>query len=330
MEQPIDDTSDRRMLLRYTGRCRLCGTTLPAGTDAIYERGRRTVRCAECAPATKSPPAGVHPVDKPKPPQLEDADLLRLRAPASSVIAELLRVQATAPVRTGSQRFFGHSPLSVESRPWYLGALGELEVGRLLDLLGPGWFTIHAVPVGTAGSDVDHIVIGPGGVFTINSKFHEGGNVWVASRRLLVNGQRTDHLRNAEFEARRVARLLTQAVGKPADVTPVIAIVAARRLTIRERPERVVVLAAPQLPRWMQTRAAVLSADAVAELSRVAATPSTWGNPVIPATDLASFAELRTTIATARNRRRGWALALVLSPLAFLIALIVGAVGLLL
>lgn len=330
MEQPTDDTTDRRMLLRYTGRCRLCGTTLPARTDAIYERGRRTVRCIECAPASTMSPAGVRPVEKPTSTQLEDADLLRLRAPASSVIAELLRVQASAPARTGTQRFFGLSPLSVESRPWYLGALGELEVGRLLDLLGPGWFTIHAVPVGTAGSDVDHIVTGPGGVFTLNSKFHEGGNVWVASRRLLVNGQRTDQLRNAEFEARRVAKLLTQAVGKPVDVTPVIAIVAARRLTIRERPERVVVLAAPRIPRWMRTRASVLSADEVAELSRAMAAPSTWGNPVTPAADLAAFAELRTTVTAARNRRRGWALALVLCPLAFLISFIVGAVSLLL
>jgi hypothetical protein len=214
--------------------------------------------------------------------------------------------------------------LNVESRPWYLGALGELEVGRLLDQLGAEWFAIHAVPVGRAGSDVDHIVIGPGGVFTINSKFHEGGNVWVASRRLLVNGQRTDHLRNAEFEARRVAKLLTQAARKPVDVTPVIAIVAARRLTIRERPERVVVLAASRLPRWLQSRVAVLRADEVAELSRLAAAPATWGHPIIPAADLAAFAELRNTVTAARNRRRSWALALMLSPLAMLATLTVG------
>jgi hypothetical protein len=218
--------------------------------------------------------------------------------------------------------------LNVESRPWYLGALGELEVARLLDQLGPGWSAIHSVPVGSAGSDVDHIAIGPGGVFTINSKFHEGGDVWVGSQRLLVNGQRTDHLRNSEFEARRVAKLLTQAAHKPVDVTPVIAIVAARRLTIRERPERVVVLAASRLPRWMQTRTAVLSADDITQLSRVAAEPSTWERPDIPAADLAAFAELRTTITAARNRRLGWALALALSPLAVAATFIVGAISL--
>ena len=183
---------------------------------------------------------------------------------------------------------------------------------------------IHAVPVGTAGSDVDHIVIGPGGVFTINAKFHEGGNVWVASRRLLVNGQRTDHLRNAEHEARRVSKLLTLAARHPIDVTPVIAIVAARRLTIRERPERVIVLSAARLPHWLQSRAAVLTPGDVAELGRVAAAPTTWGNPVLPEPNLVAFAQLRTTVVAARNRRLGWGVALVLSPLAMLAMLAMG------
>ncbi|GAB3603389.1 nuclease-related domain-containing protein [Microbacterium aureliae] len=323
MVQPIGEANDRRMLLRYAGRCRLCGASLTAGTDAIYERDRRTVRCIQCKPATKAP-AEAAPVAELRTQRPPAPDVLRLRAPASSVIAEALRIQSSAPARTGAQRFFGRSPLSVESRPWYLGALGELEVARLLDQLGPGWLAIHAIPVGTAGSDVDHIVIGPGGVFTINSKFHEGGNVWVASRRLLVNGQRTDHLRNAEYEARRVGKLLTQAARHPVDITPVIAIVAARRLTIRERPERIIVLNAARLPQWLQSRTAVLTASDVDTLSRIAAAPATWGNPAIPQPDLVAFAQLRTAVAAARNRRLGWALALLLSPFAMLTTLALG------
>lgn len=323
MVQPTDETNDRRMRLRYPGRCRLCGVTLAAGTDAIYEQDRRTVRCLRCAPSV-APPMEVSSVSAPTAHRSPDTDVLRLRAPASSVIAEALLIQSSAPARTGPQRFFGRSPLSVQSRPWYLGALGELEVARVLDQLGSEWFAIHAVPVGTSGSDVDHIVIGPGGVLTINSKFHEGGNVWVGSRRLLVNGQRTDHLRNAEFEARRVAKLLTHAACQPVEVTPVIAIVAARRLTIRERPERVVVLSASHLRHWLQRRPAVLSTENVTHLSQVAAAPATWGHPTIPEPDLAAFAQLRTTVAAARSRRIGWALALVLSPFAMLATMVLG------
>ena len=40
--------SHKRMRLRYPGTCRLCGSDLPAGVDAVYERETRTVRCVEC------------------------------------------------------------------------------------------------------------------------------------------------------------------------------------------------------------------------------------------------------------------------------------------
>ena len=73
---------------------------------------------------------------------------LGLRRPATSVIAECLRVQATIPKNTAVQRFFGVSPLGREAQPWYVGALGELEVARRLGALGPGWYVLHSVPVG--------------------------------------------------------------------------------------------------------------------------------------------------------------------------------------
>ena len=87
----------------------------------------------------------------------------------------------------------------------------------MLDRLGGGWLVVHAVPVGKAGSDIDHLVIGPAGVFTINAKYHEGMKVWVASKRVLVNGQRTDHLRNAVFEASRVSILPSHRLADPGD-----------------------------------------------------------------------------------------------------------------
>ena len=59
MVQPIGETNDRRMLLRYRGRCRLCGAELTAGTDAVYERDRRTVRCLECTSTVVAAPAEV-------------------------------------------------------------------------------------------------------------------------------------------------------------------------------------------------------------------------------------------------------------------------------
>ena len=55
---------------------------------------------------------------------------------------------------------------------------------------------------------VDHIVIGPPGVIALNAKRHPGGKAWVGECMVMVNGQKTDYLRNSRFEAQRAARLL--------------------------------------------------------------------------------------------------------------------------
>ena len=46
----------KRMRLRYPGPCRICGTSLDARTEAIYERTTKTVRCLTCAPDTPGAP----------------------------------------------------------------------------------------------------------------------------------------------------------------------------------------------------------------------------------------------------------------------------------
>jgi hypothetical protein len=229
------------------------------------------------------------------------------------VISEALRVQSNAPERSWLARLFGRSPLSPDSRSWYLGAIGEIEVARVLDQLGPGWTVLHAIPVGRAGSDIDHLVMGPGGVYTINSKHHEGKTVWVGAKRLLVNGQRTDHLRNATFEARRVAKLLSAAAGSSVSVVPIIALVAARSITMKERPADVVVLASRRLELWLRSRPVQLSVDELERLRECAIDEATWGSPPLPEPDLAAFAQLREAVASARARRRGWAVALAAS-----------------
>ena len=53
------------------------------------------------------------------------------------------------------------------------GATGEEQVGRLLEtLVSDGWCVIHDASFGHG--DVDHILIGPPGVFTVETKSHPG------------------------------------------------------------------------------------------------------------------------------------------------------------
>jgi len=94
------------------------------------------------------------------------------------------------------------SPLDEERAAWYRGALGEAAVGRLLEKLPEGWTVLHAVPVGKGDSDIDHVVIGPGGVFTINIKNHAGHKV---GGRAHLLGERPEAAAPAQRRARSPA-----------------------------------------------------------------------------------------------------------------------------
>jgi hypothetical protein len=237
---------------------------------------------------------------------------LRDRVPGQSVIGELLARQHERRPRSLVARAFGRSPLSASSRPWYWGALGEIAVGRRLSHLGKEWTVLHAVPVGERDVDIDHIVIGPGGVFTVNTKNHSDQRVWVAGRTFMVAGQKQDHIRNSEHEARRAARLLSAAMGRPVDVSPVLAVVQPRTLTIRTAPERVVVMHDDRLVRWLKKRPPLLTAADVERVSEVASRPRLWRTGAVEVADVAAlwagFRRLDREVRVARRLRRTWGL----------------------
>ncbi len=205
--------------------------------------------------------------------------------------------------------------MSDESRPWYVGALGELEVAGRLDSLSDGWTVLHAVPIGTRGSDIDHVVVGEAGVFTINTKFHEDARVWVGSRQLLVNGQATDHLRNSRYEATRTQKLLSAAVGTDVPVSGVIAIVGARQITIQEQPADVAVLEAAQLSRWLKKQKARLDQAETAALTALVRNPATWTSEPHHEPDVSRFDALHREVVRAKRVRMLWGAALLVAIL---------------
>lgn len=104
--------------------------------------------------------------------------------------------------------------LKTDEQAWRVGANGEETVGAKLEKLSKhGWHVLHAVPVGERGSDIDHVLIGPGGVWTINTKNHPGKAIWVGKHQVRVDGHKTTYLRNSRFEAERASRLLTRRAG---------------------------------------------------------------------------------------------------------------------
>lgn len=103
---------------------------------------------------------------------------------------------------------------------WRVGADGEVSVAETLAALTapsrldrlrrrePAWKVLHSVPIGTGRGDVDHVLIGPPGVVTINTKHHRAGRVEVDGDELTVNRHRTDYVPKARREAERAGALL--------------------------------------------------------------------------------------------------------------------------
>ena len=179
--------------------------------------------------------------------------------------------------------------------------------------LGPEWLVLHAVPVGKGTSDIDHVLVGPGGVFTINTNNHSGQPVWVAGRTLMVGGKRTRHLHNAAHEAERAAKLLSHRVGFPVEVRAVVVIVDPKSLTLRARPQQVAELTQAQLLGWLRRRGSALSQHEVSRIASAAVQADTWRCRPTPTADPAllqrNFDALRVLVDQARRRRAAWALA---------------------
>ncbi|MFG2284885.1 nuclease-related domain-containing protein [Streptomyces sp. NPDC048595] len=103
---------------------------------------------------------------------------------ASNKPGEALRRKLAELEPKGIKRLTARWSSDLEVRSWAHGLVGERITGRRLNKLRrQGWRVLHAVQW-PSGSDIDHLVIGPPGVFTINSKRHSGKTVWYGDHAL--------------------------------------------------------------------------------------------------------------------------------------------------
>lgn len=115
-----------------------------------------------------------------------------------------------------------------------------------------GWRVLHSIPLGEE-VDVDHLLIGPGGVFSVNTKYHNNRAVWVGDDSVKVDhGKPAPYARKSRAEAKRVARVLERYCGFPVPVEPVLVFVGvtdlkvvATQLSVRVYQEREVSALAP-------------------------------------------------------------------------------------
>lgn len=162
---------------------------------------------------------------------------------------------------------------------WPLAAENDVPVAAQLARLAPAWRTVHGVPIGEDGADVDHLIVGPAGVFTVSTKYHSQANVWVGGDAFLVNGVRTSYVRSSRHEATCAERLLTARADYPISVAGIIAVVGAQRgFTVKEQPRdgKVAVVAGKDIGGYLASRPQVLGPAQVDAIFEFARRSTTW------------------------------------------------------
>ena len=139
-----------------------------------------------------------------------------------------------------------------------------------------GWFVLHSIEIEGHDRPIDHLVIGPGGVFTIGVEHHYGAKVWVSVHNVTINGRDDDHLRRARFAARRSGGLLTDACGFDVTAQSVLVLIGASAVQTLSRPAEVHVRTQHDLRDWLCRQPVRLDTEAATTISERANRVETW------------------------------------------------------
>lgn len=170
--------------------------------------------------------------------------------------------------------------LRVDEREWRAGAIGDDSLGARLDRLSRhGWHVLHGVPLGSRGSTLEHVLVGPGGVLTVATRRHPGRRIRVEGDTVTVAGQRVPYVGAARHDAARASALLATALERPVPVTPVLVLLTGTfepDVEIVRAPEDVVVVDRTEVPSAFRRLDERLSPAEVDEVFEVARRSTTW------------------------------------------------------
>jgi hypothetical protein len=128
-------------------------------------------------------------------------------------------------------------------------------VAERLGGLGPAWRVVQAVPLGDLGPRMDHLLIGPGGVFALHT-------------------EPTD-VRATRLTARRVAHLLSDACGHCVEVAP-LAVFVHSDPPGTQPPADVLVCHSRALCALLKNRTPILAPMSISAIHVAARRTATW------------------------------------------------------
>jgi hypothetical protein len=156
--------------------------------------------------------------------------------------------------------------VSPETSAWRRGAAGERRTARLLTRLEwRGWVVLHDLAIPGSPANIDHLMIGPGGVAVVDSKQYRG-RLQVSPNRLLWHGRHplSMMLHRVRWEADQADEILGVA---DLQVAAIVAVHGASVPCGRVEASGVTVAPADRVPDLLRALPRVLSAEQVGWLA---------------------------------------------------------------
>lgn len=195
------------MRLRYAGTCRLCTRQISAGEEAVYERDSKRLRCIDCAAEFTGADRG-------------EAGASARREYERRRDNRERRIRTDHPKLGGLILALTDDPQSTKA--WERGAIGEELLARRLGDLPDTFRTLHDRRIRGTRANIDHIVIGPTGVWVIDAKRYmgkrpalevEGGIIRPRVESLRIGGRDgTKLVQGVQSQVERVTAALEEAV----------------------------------------------------------------------------------------------------------------------
>lgn len=201
-------------------------------------------------------------------PGLEALRRAERRRPGQERIDRTMAARARSARPSAVRRVFGGSPVGSAEREAFDAARGERIVGRELDALPTEWVVLHSLTSPGGSGDLDHVVVGPGGLFAVTTRFVVGDRVVVAEDHLLTGGWSMPFARASASATRRTAQLASRSL--PPAVVPrgVVIVAGAHGVRVGARSRSVEVHDVRRVRDWLGSLPPVLDA---ASVERVAA-----------------------------------------------------------
>jgi hypothetical protein len=166
-ERETMPSGPRRITLRRPDRCASCHLELRAGEVAMWDSERREARCIGCdATPASVPPPPVLLQSTPGASTRREYDRRRTRRDE--------RVRARLGPLAGVALAIAGEP--AHQRAWDTGSVGEVKLAEKLErwTADAGVMLLHDRQVPGSRANIDHIAVGPAGVFVIDAKRYKG------------------------------------------------------------------------------------------------------------------------------------------------------------